>query len=619
MDAMYLAQDIDELDVALSGRAEGALLGKRRGGELLRTSLEIEAEARRLDVPDMIAKALVQRARVLMGLRHTEEAIAPLTTACNVLGSLRTHDLKVSVYAALAEAQASLGDWRAVSKTCEAGLALVEAHRYSVSGQYLQSSYLRSRIGLYAHGVRSSYENGKYDSMLQRAELSKCRSVLRQQQRCAAPTRDEKQTELAFREVCEEIDAARAEDRGQEAQQALLTKRRNLWDLLLMQRARLSAGSFPEIRLADLQRALANDEAVLYYYWLDDRNLLIVLIGDDCFKTELVPVSRAVRQQVQACASGLIGSVDPGTPKFSAYLVELDSLAGFLLPEALASSLQTKTRLFVSPHRMLHAVPFHALLWNGTRGYLIERFAITYVPNLTCLLMRHPAPKGHRLLALGIAHYQVHGYKARPLPDAENEVADLSCLYSNHGDEATALCGPEVSKDRLRVMERAGELQAFTTLHIAAHGHNVSSDTPMESHLLLYDSLLDGLEVADWRLGADLVVLSACCSGQRAIAGRGMAELPGDDLFGLQAAFFAAGAKRVLGSLWPVYSHVARRVMTAFHRFLLEGQTPERALQSAVLEYLAKAGPESSERIYWAPFFLSAVGPSTNVGNGRAI
>src|SRR5258708_27795168 len=91
------------------------------------------------------------------------------------------------------------------------------------------------------------------------------------------------------------------------------------------------------------------------------------------------------------------------------------------------------------------------------------------------------------------------------------------------------------------------------------------------SHLVRV-SPLDGLEIARLRLSAETVVLSACCSGQRPISRRGMQELPGDELFGLQAAFFRAGARRILGTLWPVASQVARQISTSFHSQLASGK-----------------------------------------------
>lgn len=603
MDGVYLTQDIDALDAALKNS---------EGDGLLELSEEIEGEARRLAIPELLAKARLQRARVLLASGRPRQAIQPLVEARQALGNLRQHDLAVSVLAALAEAQAALRDWRAVSETCEAGLALVEAHRYSVNAQYLQSAYLRSRIGLYTHAVRAAFENREYERMLRCAELSKCRSVLRTQRRASAQSGAETKTERAFRAACEEIDAAHAENRGEEAVQTLLAKRRNLWDLLLIERSRSAEEALPQIRLQDAQAALADDEAALYYYWAGERDLLIAAIAKDALSVEMARVSREQFETLRKCAERVLATSNPGAPEFAECLDEIDALAGVLLPRAIADAVRKKSRLLISPHRMLHGVPFHALAWDG--GYLIERFAVTYIPNLTCLLAPHVAPKPPRLLALGIAEYRIRGVLLPPLADTESEVAHLEDLYSAKGVAATALRGPEVVEDRLRKMEREGQLGAFTILHMATHGFNVSADTPMESHLFLYDSLLDGLDIANWRLRADLVVLSACCSGQRAIAGRGMEELPGDDLFGLQAAFFAAGARQVLGSLWPVHSQVAYQMMTAFHRFLLDGQPSERSLQSAVLEHLATAGPRTRKRPYWAPFFLCAAGRSC--GNG---
>jgi CHAT domain-containing protein len=105
--------------------------------------------------------------------------------------------------------------------------------------------------------------------------------------------------------------------------------------------------------------------------------------------------------------------------------------------------------------------------------------------------------------------------------------------------------GARATANHLRQLERDGTLAEYSCLHFSTHGDNIIVDRPMESRFYLQDSLLDGLELANLRLGADTVVLSACCSGHRSIAGRGLNELQGDDLFGLQAAFFRAGANYV--------------------------------------------------------------------------
>jgi CHAT domain-containing protein len=77
----------------------------------------------------------------------------------------------------------------------------------------------------------------------------------------------------------------------------------------------------------------------------------------------------------------------------------------------------------------------------------------------------------------------------------------------------------------------------------------------------------------------------------------------------LQAAFFAAGARQLLCSLWPVESWVAHSIARRFHEELAR-QPPELALQITLNDYLDKASSGTRGEYYWAPFFLSRMGTS---------
>jgi hypothetical protein len=45
----------------------------------------------------------------------------------------------------------------------------------------------------------------------------------------------------------------------------------------------------------------------------------------------------------------------------------------------------------------------------------------------------------------------------------------------------------------------------------------------------------------------------------------------GDEMFGLPAAFFSAGAHEVLGALWPVKDETVLAMMPALHQHLADG------------------------------------------------
>ena len=590
MDAVFLRQKLDALATDNQLRSDG-----ESRDDLLDMSRTLEAEARRMNVPDFVAVALMRQADILAAVKRHREAIAALDLARAALGGLRQHDLLVSLLAKKADACARMNDWPTTSAVCEEGISLVEAYRYKVSTQYLQSAYLRFRIGLYSWGVRAAYELGDRALMLSRMELSKCRSLLRPNEEPRA-AEDVKTAEARFKQICTQIDAARG--RGVVLDE-LLMKRRTLWDLLLIARSRDRHDTTAPFDLAALQASLDADETILYYYWIDPLSLMLVTIDRNGCVPEMRSVSceqrRALEdftQFVLTFRSGNAGAFDP-----------VQEFAEVLLPRGMQDLVAAQKRLILSPHRMLHALPFHALRCGD--AHVIERCAVTYVPNLTSMLQPYDAPERAATLAIGISDYHVPGYEALgSLSKAEEEVESLTAIYP----AIDVLTGPNATEGRLHQLEDAGTLSQFTCLHFATHGENVNGDTPMESHLFLHDSILDGLEVANWKLRAHCVVLSACCSGQRPISGRGMQELPGDELFGLQSAFFAAGAKRILGALWPVDSRAAVPITIAFHRELARSTAPELALQRAIVGYIGQAGPLTRKIYYWAPFFLSAMG-----------
>lgn len=163
--------------------------------------------------------------------------------------------------------------------------------------------------------------------------------------------------------------------------------------------------------------------------------------------------------------------------------------------------------------------------------------------------------------------------------------------------------------ERLRA---SGPLTRFRCVHLATHGLSVfaggSLDQPMESRLYLQDRAIDGMDVAELRLTAELAVLSACNSGQRAVRGRGLDSVPGDDIFGLQWALFQSGVRSVLGSLWPLDDRSGGAIIASFHRHHAGGETAEVALQSAIREHLSGAGGLRRKAYFWASLFLSSLG-----------
>ena len=109
----------------------------------------------------------------------------------------------------------------------------------------------------------------------------------------------------------------------------------------------------------------------------------------------------------------------------------------------------------------------------------------------------------------------------------------ICSFYERTGAAVQMLLGAEATRARLDALRKSGELSKFRCPHLGTHGRSVFEvpDQPLESVLELQNGRLDGMEIGNLRLHADLVVLSACNSGQRAIQLRNLGEAPGDDIF----------------------------------------------------------------------------------------
>jgi CHAT domain-containing protein len=538
-------------------------------GDLLELARVTRREAELLNLPEFAGLAALREGQLLLAAGDARAAIAPLEEATRRLGG----DLHARALALISDALIVLGEMRRALEICTEGIELIERDRDKTSAAYMQGAYLRGTIALYANGVRAAWELGD-ERALAWTERSKGRML--PELRLTATQREQL---VALGE--------RIERASGDAEAELRRRRRALFDRLLA----AARGKRPEFDVGAVQAALAPGQRAVSYYWLDATRLLVAVVSAD-------DVAMEVRRPDTDAIAALTRAVEEAEDaRLKTTLPLLDRLLGRLdlLPDAIRGA----SRLLVSPHRRLHAVPFLALTLDGQ--WLVHSAAVATIPNLACLQFPAPRAAARRVIAVGINEYAGADSSLRR---AEEAAADVAALYRLHGYEAEPLLGPEATAAALRQRLKT----APACLHLTLHGKNVDSDTPLESWLQLGGSRLDGLDLVDWSLAGTTVVLASCSSGQRALRGRGMAELPGDDVFGLQAALFCAGARQVLSAIWPVEFRVARAITHAFHRELIAGRPADVALQAAVTSHLNNGEVLSRRTTYWSPFTLSLRG-----------
>jgi CHAT domain-containing protein len=115
-----------------------------------------------------------------------------------------------------------------------------------------------------------------------------------------------------------------------------------------------------------------------------------------------------------------------------------------------------------------------------------------------------------------------------------------------------------------------GALDGATVAHFAAHGHH-QAENALFSSLELAGGPMFGHDLQHLPRPPALVVLSCCELGLTDVR-------PGDESVGMASALLAAGAATVVASVSRVADEAAMTVMVDFHRSIVAGRSPARAL-----------------------------------------
>lgn len=188
-----------------------------------------------------------------------------------------------------------------------------------------------------------------------------------------------------------------------------------------------------------------------------------------------------------------------------------------------------------------------------------------------------------------------------PLPETRAELENSAKAFSR----TRLLVGGEATERDLRSQMIGG----YRYLSFATHGllrqdlQGLSDPalalTPVSATDPANDGLLTASEIADLKLSAGFVALSACNT-----ANIDQTRLS-SDLPALASAFAVAGAPATLATLWPVDSQTSQAVVTATFTELGGGQTPARALARAQRAFLtAPPGKAWLHPRFWAPFII---------------
>jgi CHAT domain-containing protein len=457
-----------------------------------------------------------------------------------------------------------------------------------------------------------------------------------------------------------------AAQRGRGRLAAIAAERAGLQKTLAVEFPNYAALSNPlPLKAREVQAVLSGDEALVLFA-LGDKDSFVFALTRDNFDWKKIPLGAdAVSEKVAAFRRGLDVSQASDTSGKS-HLFDLalahELYATLLSPvEALVKD---KRSLLVVPSGALTALPFHLLVTEkpaaaipekleGYRdaAWLLKRQAVSVLPSVSSLKALRTFARSDRAVkpmtgfgdplfnpmqdgsaekrpagtTKSAARSLVNGAYtdfwqgagvdrarlAQALPQLPDTADEVNAVAKDLGVGASDI---HLGSDASETTVKHAPLADYRIVYFATHGL-VAGDVKgvAEPSLALSiprqpskedDGLLTASEVAELKLNADWVVLSAC----NTIAG----DKPGAEaLSGLARAFFYAGARALLVSHWAVDSEAATRLTTStFDRLKADpGTGRAEALRQAMLGYLNDpSSPKNAYPAFWGPFALIGEG-----------
>jgi CHAT domain-containing protein/Tfp pilus assembly protein PilF len=413
------------------------------------------------------------------------------------------------------------------------------------------------------------------------------------------------------------------------------------------------------LTVADAQKLLAADEGVVFFL-PGDKASYVFALTHDAFEWHTIALSgKDLGEKVVAFRRGLDvdeldASIKAGKPVYFNLELAYELYSSLLGP--VEATIKDKHNLAVVPSGVLTSLPFHLLVTgrppaapvepNAQPAYrdapwLFQRQAVSVLPSVASLkalrsaaradhgtrpfigfgnpLFQNNAPAGNQR---GMARNRGYNefWTARgsvdrgrlvtldPLPETAEEINDIADRLGAAPEDI------HLGKDASETIVKQAQLSNYRVIYFATHGLVAGQITGIGEPALVLsippnptaadDGLLTSSEVAELKLNADWVVLSAC----NTMAG----NAPGADaLSGLARAFFYAGSRALLVSHWAVASDAATQLTISTFDFLGKDPAIGRAgaLSRAMNAYLNDAPDEKhANPAYWGPFSVVGEG-----------
>ena len=330
------------------------------------------------------------------------------------------------------------------------------------------------------------------------------------------------------------------------------------------------------LSLADIKANLPKDLAIVSYFPTSDA-LYIFLVTSETFRLHQVAVNQS---ELEAKIMSFLRTLRRARLDDNSILAkDSRTLYQWLIGPVEASVASSKTLLLI-PTGRLNSVPFACLQDDAGKPLAASKSLVELAKATDLNLV---ASSRSETLESVVTFANATG----DLPSAAVEGQQITKFFP----EAKLFTGDDATKAAFISVGDQGQV-----LHLATHG-----EWNLEDSLQNYLALANGEKVSQDEIFSldlsqkSLVMLSACNTAM----GEGQGQ---NYVASLAEAFWLAGSRSVVASLWAVNDESTSELMIEFYRSLRAGDSKAEALRKA--QMTVSANPKFSHPYYWSGFVL---------------
>lgn len=347
-----------------------------------------------------------------------------------------------------------------------------------------------------------------------------------------------------------------------------------------------------KISLLEIQKEL-DSQTELIEYFAGDSTLYVFNLNKEGINYKRIEKPASLYKRILSFSQGL-ADVNNQAQNIAVFTKQ----SYFLNQELIGEKRASVNKYIIIPDGILGRLPFELLLPDSSANknytrlpYLFTSHEIQYTYS-ALLLYKDPLKRTYEQAKASWVGFAPSFEKGKRLVYNQEEVEAIKAKMN----------GISYSGQSADLKTFLAQAENYQIIHLATHGYADVENPPFSRLEFTYkDSLNDGIlyahELANQRLKAELVVLSACETGHGSIA-------KGEGIMSLAWSFRYAGVPSILMSLWKAESNVTKQLMSHFYTHLEAGKSKSESIRLAKLDYLDNPIPGKEHPKYWANFVL---------------